>query len=177
MSFKLSVLIIVAICIFAIDTGFILYVKDILKYCGKKIFLTYHPKKNYRLVLFSGKIVLFMAIAVTYLTNFGLFVQIVLNSCYILADYIITREYLLNKNSGIYEHGIIQGSVFIKIDDIVTFPVLNLPKEEQESYPDYTLSVATKSKGNIDLIYKNKEERDLIVSKLVEMKIISTSAN
>ena len=172
MNFKLFVLIFVVVAIFAIDIGYRLYVKYILKYCGKEIFSTYHPKRKYKLSVFCGKIVLILAIAVTHFTNFSLFIRIVLNCCYILADYIITREYFFTKDSGIYENGIIQRSVFIKIDDIVTFPVLNIPKEEQENYPDYTLSVATKSKGNIDLIYKDKAERDFVVRKLTEIGIV-----
>ena len=68
---------------------------------------------------------------------------------------------------------LIVNSTFVEYSDIVTFPVLDLPKEEQENYPKNVLVVATESKGKVDLIFSSDKECALVIEKLKEIKIIT----
>ncbi|MCQ2574195.1 MAG: hypothetical protein MJ182_09895 [Treponema sp.] len=69
-----------------------------------------------------------------------------------------TRDFVSKGQYGIFENCAIANGVIIFYDDIVTFPILNLPEDEQEKYDHANLVVATKSKGNENLVFANQEE-------------------
>jgi len=69
-----------------------------------------------------------------------------------------TKDYITKGKSGIYENCVITNGVTVFYSDIVTFPILNFPEEEQEKYDHANLVAATKSKGNINLVFSSEEE-------------------
>lgn len=69
-----------------------------------------------------------------------------------------TRDFITKGQYGVYENCVIANGVTVFFDDIVTFPILNLPEEEQEKYDHANLVVATKSRGNENLVFSSPEE-------------------
>lgn len=76
----------------------------------------------------------------------------------IMGSYITARDACLWGHYGVYENCVIAGGICVKYDDIVTFPILNLPLEEQENYDQANLVISTKSKGNLNMVFSSAEE-------------------
>lgn len=69
-----------------------------------------------------------------------------------------SRDFITKGQYGVYENCVMANGVTVFFDDIVTFPILNLPEEEQEKYDHSNLVVATKSRGNENLVFSSPEE-------------------
>ena len=76
----------------------------------------------------------------------------------VLACEMISKDFIMAGKYGVYENCIAVNGVTIFYDDIVTFPILNLPEDEQEKYDHANLVVSTKSKGNENLIFNDTDE-------------------
>lgn len=143
-------------------SGYILYLiitvgmpwhqKNILKNAGNCIysFARLNKARTVLIYVFS-----FLLIGLVSLNFFSLFAKIILELCAILGLYISLRENCFVKVAGIYENGIICSEGYFTFDDIITLPILNLPKKEQENYPDNILEIVTKSKGKKEIVFEN----------------------
>lgn len=76
----------------------------------------------------------------------------------VMGSVITARDACLMGHYGVYVNCVIAGGICVRYDDIVTFPVLNLPLEEQENYDHANLVIATKSKGNLNMVFASEEE-------------------
>src|SRR5574344_1006483 len=72
--------------------------------------------------------------------------------------FIITKEIVLYSLNGIYQNGVICNSEVVYYSDIMSFPVLQLPKNEQANYDSSFLVVSIGRKDNINLCYKDEDE-------------------
>ena len=146
-----------------------LYSKKLLSKAGN-LYFSFNKKtdaKYYGVLIFSLLLIFLMYFQQATLYTF------IINACAVLGFFIVNKESTFKKNYGVYENMIIANSTFVEYSDIVTFPILDLPKEEQENYPKNCLTIATKSKGKINLVFSSDEECSLVIEKLKELKIIT----
>lgn len=100
----------------------------------------------------------FLLIIFTMLIKFYPLYQCIFCLCALLGENIAMREFIMSGKYGVYENGIIASTQFVRFSDILSFPVLELPTEERERYNPCELSIVSKSKSNITLIFASKEE-------------------
>lgn len=144
------------------------YTKKILTTAGK-LLLSFNKKtdvKYYGVLIFSFLLVFLMYFQQTTLYT------VIINACAVLGLFIVCKESTLKKCYGVYENMIIVNSTFVEYSDIITFPILDLPKDEQQNYPKNCLTIATESKGKVDLIFSTDEECQQAIQKLQELQII-----
>lgn len=130
-------------------------VKKIAAKSGEVVFKTSQPSLGRAVIIF---LLGFLLMAATMIRSFSLINQLILCGCALLGEEMAMREFCLSGKYGVYEKGIISAGRFVAFDDIVTFPVLNLPPEEQEHYDKRTLVIATKSVGKVELVFASEEE-------------------
>ncbi|MCQ2591749.1 MAG: hypothetical protein MJ188_03105 [Treponema sp.] len=106
--------------------------------------------------------------------DFG-FMSVIFAAIAVLAVYIITRDGGNYKYFGVYEKGIIAPSALIFYEDIMTFPVFELPLDEQAHYPKNTLVVVTKTKGKQEIVFDSEEQCQKVVEELKGLEIIKNS--
>ena len=161
----MSTNIIILILCYIVMVGILIFLpqntKKLLQKAGNLIF-SYGRSTNIR----------FYTVFIVSFQNLS-FYSIIIQLCGVLGLFIVCKEANLKKHNGVYEKLLIVNSTFVEYSDIVTFPVLDLPKEEQENYPKNVLVVATESKGKVDLIFSSDEECSLVIEKLKEKKIIT----
>lgn len=76
----------------------------------------------------------------------------------VLGAEVTTRDACVTGKYGVYENCVIAGGMCVFYDDIVVFPVLELPEEEQKDFDGANLVISTKSKGNVDMPFANETE-------------------
>lgn len=103
------------------------------------------------------------------LKNYSLLIIIILCGCGVLGAWIVAGDAAMGPKYGLYENGIIAAGKFISYDDIITFPILNLPIEEQKNHPDNVLSIATRKYGLIDIVFSSEEVCNQVIKKLDEL--------
>lgn len=89
--------------------------------------------------------------------NLDVYVQIIICGVALLGIEITVREYLSSRFGGVYEKAIIGGGHFIPYNDILSLPVLSLPKSERGKYDICSLYIATKSHGILKIHYADFE--------------------
>lgn len=159
-----------------IIAGYILYlivalgnpwqIKKIQKNAGECHYSFGHFDKAKTILIYILSLVL---IALVSLRFFSFFAKVVLEFCAIAGVYISSKESSFAKMSGIYTNGVICSEGYFPYDDILTLPILNLSKEEQENYPKNELIFATNSKGNVQIILNDEKTAENIKSKLFDV--------
>lgn len=96
-------------------------------------------------------------------------------ACSLLAFFIMTKDGFNRKNYGVYQKGIIAPSTIVFYEDILGFPVFELPPEEQENYPKNTLILVTKKASRQEIIFSSEKECREVLEKLQEIGIIHIS--
>lgn len=129
------------------------------------------PKKNL-VGMIAVDIAAAVLLAILIFRNFGN-MTILLAGCCILSVYIMSKDGFTQKHYGVYENGLIAPNHIIFFDDIIAFPVFELPPEEQEHYAKNTLVIVTESKGKIEIVFPTEEQCSLVVSKLKQMNVIT----
>ena len=103
--------------------------KKLLQNAGNLIF-SYGRSTNIR--FYTVCIVAFLLVFIVSFQKVS-FYSIIIQLCGVLGLFIVCKEANLKKHNGVYEKLLIVNSTFVEYSDIVTFPVLDLPKEEQEN--------------------------------------------
>ena len=129
------------------------------------------PKKNNKFVIFVEILSVFL-VTILFFIRYGAFVSVVLCGCGVLGAWIVVGEAALGKYYGLYENGIIAVGKYIPYDDIMTFPVLNLPKNEQLNHPQNVLVIASRRYGNVEIAFESDEVCSEVISTLRKMHII-----
>lgn len=93
--------------------------------------------------------------------------------CSIISFFIMTKDGFNKKNYGVYQNGLIAPSAVIFFKDIISFPVFELPEEEQAHYAKNTLIVVTKKVSRQEIIFSSDDECRAVVEKLKEIGVIS----
>lgn len=155
MNYKTLSLIITYILLLADILSIIPRRRKVTGNCGElKMKLKNKPK-----TLFTATyIACFLIPLLLFFRNFPLLNTLIICGACILGCEISTRDFILLGIYGVYEKCIISGGITVFYDDIVTFPILNLPEEEQEKYDHANLNIATKSRGNLNMVFANEAE-------------------
>ncbi|MCQ2596238.1 MAG: hypothetical protein MJ181_00185 [Treponema sp.] len=155
MNFKITLIIITYILLIADVLSAIPRSKKIMSRAGKLIL----PVKNRSKIFFMGNYLwaLFLPF-ILLIRDFRPAYEIIFCLVSVAGAEMNTRDFITKGQYGIYENCVIANGVTVFFDDIVTFPILNLPEEEQEKYDHSNLVVATKSRGNENLIFSSPEE-------------------
>lgn len=140
--------------------------KNVMKLTGKSL-ITF-PKKKFGYFI-AVDIVAFILITILFFIRYSGFVSLVLCGCGVLGAWIIVGEAALGPIYGLYENGFVASGKFIPFDDIVTYPVFNLPKSEQKNHPDNVLVIASKRYGNMEILFDSAEICSQVVAKLKEL--------
>ena len=114
------------------------------------------PKKRTGFIV-GVEITAFVLITLSVLMNYTFFITMILCACGVLGAWIVVGEAALGSKYGLYDNGIVAVGKYIPYDDIVTFPILNLPKEEQKHYPQNVLVIASRKYGNIEVPFDSDE--------------------
>lgn len=167
----MNIRLIMIIVSYAIFAGIILSIplrkKLGLKKSGENVYKITGPSSFY----FIGIYVVSLAvISVLWIRTFGDIMNFILCGCGILACELVTRSFSLKNVYGLYENGIIYDGVFISYDDIMGFPVLILPEDEQKNYDSKTLVIMTKTKGQKSFTFVSDEIYSEVVNKIFEIK-------
>ena len=124
-------------------------------------------------------VVAFAIIALQFFRSFQFYILVVLDAVAVLASFIASKDFVLQKNAGLYENALISDGRIIKKTDVIALPTLEYEesedfKKEKES-DEYasdayetamkSLKVVTNSHGTFFVGFATKEER----SKAVEI--------
>lgn len=155
MNFKLILIIFTYILLLA-DLGTVPFrSKKIMTSAGKLVM----PLKNRsKLFFISMYLWAFFLPAILLIRDFRPVYQIIFCLVSVMGCEMNTKDFITKGRYGVYEHCVISNGLTIFFNDIVTFPILNLPEDEQEKYDHSNLVVATKSKGNENLVFSSVEE-------------------
>ena len=93
-----------------------------------------------------------------------------------LSFYIATKDGINSGRFGVYRNGFIVPSAIIFYEDILSFPVFELPVEEQKQYAKNTLIVVTKKRGQQEIVFSTDEECEAVVQKLKETGMIASGS-
>lgn len=100
----------------------------------------------------------FILPAIILFRNYSLAYNLMFALVAVMGAELTSRDFITKGKYGIYENCAIVNGITVFFNDIVTFPILNLPEDEQEKYDHANLVAATKSKGNVNLVFANIEE-------------------
>jgi len=137
--------------------------KQVVRETGKLVY-SFGQKIGTRVLLidvFSAAL-----IALAFLNYSNPIIRFILAGCGVMGAFISTNDIIYKPLYGVYENGIISTEKYIKFDDIITFPVLNLPAEEQKDYPKNPLVLSTKTRGEV-LIYFDSNEQSEVIQKVI----------
>lgn len=140
--------------------------KSVMALTGNPLIL--FPKKGYGLII-GVEIVAVVLITILFFIRYSFFVSAVLCGCGVLGAWIVVGEASLGPKYGLYENGIVAVGKYIPFDDIVTYPVFNLPKSEQANHPDNVLVIACRKYGNVEIVFDSAEVCSQVVNKLKEL--------
>lgn len=90
--------------------------------------------------------------------NFSILYNIMFCLISVLGMEMTVRDSCTQGAYGVYENAVIANGICVFYDDIVCFPILEFPPEEQEKYDHANLVIATKTKGNVNVIFSSEEE-------------------
>lgn len=140
--------------------------KKIIQQAGNEV-LKIHKKMSavYVLVFMLG----FLIIAISVINNFSIVMQSVFCACALLGEEIAMREFMFSGRHGLYENGFILGGMYVPYNQIRAFPVLALPKDEQENYDKTSLVISTEKRGNVSFPFADEEECKKVTEKLFEI--------
>lgn len=172
----MNINLIIVIAGYVLIAGIIPYLllksKTDVKKMGECIY-SFSKKKNYNAI--AVDIVAIILLTVLFFREFSTLSTVVLAGCCVLAVYIMTKDLGNQRNYGVYEEGMIVPNNVIFYDDIISFPVFQLPAEEQEHYAKNLLVVITDSKGKSEIVFSSEEECQEVIRILKERGIISDS--
>ncbi|MCF0242434.1 MAG: hypothetical protein HUK25_07335 [Treponema sp.] len=134
-----------------------------LKFRSKKILaqagaLKMELKSKVKILFIVIYLFCFALPVVMFFKDFNILYSITFCLVAVLGCEVTTKDCAMLGKNGIYENCIIQGEIIIFYDDIVSFPILELPEEEQTSYDHSILVVASRLKGNVNVIFQSEEE-------------------
>ena len=164
-------LLILILCYAAMICTLIFLPQNTKKIVNKAGTLLYSLKNKNNLGFYAVCIVAFALVFLLFFQQVTLY-TVIIDLCAVFGLFIVTKEWSLKKVYGVYQNLIIINSTVLEYSDIVTFPILNLPKEEQEHYQKNVLVVATESKGNINLIFETDDDCSKVIQILTEQDII-----
>jgi|SRR5574344_1012298 hypothetical protein len=134
---------------------FPIYKKQILAKMGNCIHKKTKKKSPLSLIIY---VLCFVIVLLELFRKLSLSMNLMISGCAILGVFIITKEIVLYSLNGIYQNGVICNSEVVYYSDIMSFPVLQLPKNEQANYDSSFLVVSIGRKDNINLCYKDEDE-------------------
>ena len=129
------------------------------------------PKKRIGFMI-GVEIAAAVLITLSFFIRYTFFVTVILCGCGVLGAWIIVGEAALGKYYGLYENGIIGAGKYIPYDDILGFPVLNLPKNEQLNHPQNVLIFISRKYGNVELSFETDEICNEVITTLRKMHVI-----
>lgn len=140
--------------------------KKILSLCGKKLM---DVKNSQTTRVFLIYLFCLLLPAVLLIRDFGTATEIIDCAISVLAFEMGTRELSLKGIYGVYENALIAGSTTVEYDDIMAFPVLELPEEEQANYDNTSLSIVCNKKGSMNIAFSSLEECKAVTQKVREL--------
>ena len=118
------------------------------------------------------EVVAVVLITLNLFIRYSLLSTIVLCACGVLGAWIIIGELSLGKKYGLYENGIVAAGKYFPFDDIMSFPVFNLPKSEQKDCPKNILVIVSRKHGKVEIPFDSDAIGINVVNKLKEMGVI-----
>ena len=130
--------------------------RAIMLRAGSRIFEIKHRKSAFFKTLF---IVFLCAVLIFVIQSryFSIFVDIAFCGTAVLGVEFAARQFSLMSLCGAWQNAVIVDTEVVLYDDIVVFPVLQLPPSEQKNYSPNVLVVETKSRGTVNLIFSSEE--------------------
>ncbi|MCQ2575592.1 MAG: hypothetical protein MJ162_02540 [Treponema sp.] len=128
------------------------------------------PKKP-SLTAIASCVLSVVLLGVLLFRNFG-YLTLILAGCCILAPYMMAKDSFSCKYYGVYEKGMIVPGFTVFYDDILAFPVFELPPEEQEHYPKEELVIVTNTKGKFSVRFASEEECNKVIENLKTLQVI-----
>lgn len=158
------------VAILLIVALFPLYEKKLKKSLGacKSEFVRKKSKLFVPVIVFAV-----LLVAIQFFREFQIYITIVLDCVGILASFIATKDFVLQKNAGLYDENLVVDGKIIKKSDIVALPTLEYEstdefkneKEKDEFASDAyetamkSLKIVTESSGTVFVGFENAEER------------------
>lgn len=109
-------------------------------------------------------------IATLLLRNLAPYMNVVIGVVALTAAELTVRELSYASISGLYENGIIGSGRYISFDDIISLPLLQLPKNERIKYNGAILQLATKKHGIVQITFADETECVRITTELLKMQ-------
>lgn len=151
---KSIILLVVGYILYLVITfGMPLRQKKLLKNAGDIIYSFSRSDKIKTVLIYIFSFILISLVSVKF---FSFSAKIILEFCAICGLYISARENNFTTVSGLYKNGIICSEGYFVFDDILTLPILNLSEKEQDNYSKNVLVIATKSKGNVEIVFDDE---------------------
>lgn len=171
----------------------IVFILLLISYCASLIILLSIPLRRRAITLRAGSrlypiaakksgfvkglFIVFLCAAIIFFVQtryFSVFVNIAFCGTAVLGIEFATRLFTLLGLSGAWQNAVICGSDLVLYDEIEIFPILQLPPEEQASYPKNVLTVQTKNRGQINLFFSDeaacKKTLEVIFAQRPELK-------
>ncbi len=155
--------------------------KKITERCGKCLMPLRRAKsaaekssvENFSTIANSSKIismffVCILVVAVTFFRRLGSVGTSVICAAAVLAFELAVRNYLLLKNSGIYEKGIYLQHPFILYEEIQSIPALLWEDADISEKLDF--QIVMKNSANINLIFQNTEEARTVLNQIKKIR-------
>ncbi len=149
--------------------------KKITELCGKCLMPLRRVKsaaeqssvENFSKII-SMFFVCILVVAVTFFRRLGSVGTSVICAAAVLAFELAVRNYLLLKNSGIYEKGIYLQYPFILYEEIQSIPALLWEDADISEKLDF--QIVMKNSANINLIFQNTEEARTVLNQIKKMR-------
>ena len=107
--------------------------------------------------------------AILLIRDFGKAIEFVDCGVAVLAFEMGTRELTLKGHYGVFENALVAGGTIVEYSDIMAFPVLELPEEEQANYDNTSLSIVCKKKGSMNVAFDSLEECKAVTAMVREL--------
>lgn len=143
--------------------------KNVVNMAGKCLLSL--PRKKYGYFI-GVDVVAVVLITLIFFIRYSPLVTVVLCGCGVLGSWIIAGEAALGPKNGLYENGMIFIGKYIPYDDIVTFPIFNLPKYEQKNHPGNVLALVSGKYGSVEIAFDSDSDCQQVVRKLKELGLI-----
>lgn len=111
----------------------------------------------------------FILITILWVKKFDFFAVCIIGLCVVLGTELSVRDFITFKKNGVYQNAIVCDGQIIKFADILSFPLLNLSKEDFDAYEQSILIVQTRTKGSKSLIFPTAEDCKSIVLKIKDL--------
>jgi hypothetical protein len=171
----------------------IVFILLLISYCASLVILLSIPLRRRAVALRAGSrlypiaakksgfvkglFIVFLCAAIIFFVQtryFSVFVNIAFCGTAVLGIEFAARLFTLLGLSGAWQNAVICGTDIVLYDEIVIFPVLQLPPEEQASYPKNVLTVETKNRGQVNLFFPDeascKKTLEVIFAQRPELK-------